>query len=69
MAYLRRGAGRTLLVAVNMQQEPAAVILPEREGGEPAAEGREVLLTNGESVTVQEGNLVLDGWQAVVMAL
>lgn len=58
IAYERQGDGQKLLVAVNFQKEPQTVTLP--------MDGT-VLLNNLETVERQKNQIILQGYQAIVM--
>ena len=61
MAYLRRRPGQTLLVLGNYQKEPAVLPLP--------GVCRKALLSNLPEVRINGGQIVLDGYQAVVLEI
>ena len=63
IAYYRKGETQTLLVLVNFQKEPQRVALPTGEA--------KVVLDNTASalqgISVKESEIILDGYQAVVL--
>ena len=61
MAYTRHSAGQTLLVVGNIQREPQTVVLP--------ADVSKVLLNNVPEVSLSGRELILTGYQALVLEL
>ena len=64
MAYFRRGEKKTLLVIGNFDKKERSLPLPESGNGKPS-----VLLNNGDGFEVQDGNLILEPYQALVLDL
>ncbi len=61
MAYLRQSGKKTLLVVGNLQNSPQQAALP--------CAVKQVLLTNGAEVTLQEGSVTLGGYAFALLEL
>ena len=61
MAYLRKTDRQTILVMANYQRKPQALPLPS-----PC---RQVLLNNLPQIRIENGSILMDGYQAVVLEL
>ena len=64
MAYFRQGEKKTLFVIGNFDKKERSLPLPESGNGKPS-----VLLNNGDGFEVQDGNLILEPYQALVLDL
>lgn len=61
IAYERKGEGVDLLILANFQKEPQKVTLP--------AKCKKVLLNNKDELRISEGEITLQGYQAVVIRM
>ena len=68
IAYLRKSAGQTILVAGNFNPNGTALQLPKRADGETFTEGT-LLLGNGKEAAVADGCVSIEGFGCAVILL
>lgn len=68
IAYLRKGAAQTILIAGNFNPDPVTAELPRRADGTAYTAGK-LLLGNGKEAAVADGNVEIEGFGAAVILL
>ena len=68
IAYLRKSAGQTILVAGNFNPDHVTQELPRKADGTAYTEGK-LLLGNGKKAAVANGSMSIEGFGAAVLLL
>ena len=68
IAYLRKGAAQTILIAGNFNPDPVTAELPRRADGTAYTAGK-LLLGNGKEAAVADGSVSIEGFGAAVILL